>query len=59
MGAGETVWGEASQGWRQARTCGGVVEVFIGPNPKGGRGLPALIDLDDPALMDMDPVQID
>ena len=33
--------------------------VFIGPKPNGGRGLPALIDSDDPALMDLDPAPID
>ena len=52
MGAGEAVCWKARQGWRQARPCGGVVTVFIGPKPKGARGFPALIDSDDPAPID-------
>ena len=59
MGTGETVWREARPGWRQARPCGGVVTVFIGPKPNGARGFPALADSDDPAPIDSDPAPID
>ena len=62
---GKTVWGQARPcvetrtGWRRARPCGGVVAFIIGPKPKGGRGLPALIDSDDPVLIDSDPRLMD